>query len=99
MLESHRATILETAQKVERDLREQMASIEENAYGFAREKGMKIYELTPDQVAEWRACSSGIVEDFMNNAGDLGRRLMVGYGKLRTDPCCSSGPAGAFNGR
>lgn len=97
--ESQRAIILESARKVERDLRDRMASIEENAYAFARQKGMKIYELTPDQVAEWRACSSGIVEDFMNGAGDLGRRLMVSYGKLRTDPCCSSGPAGAFNGR
>ena len=32
----------------------------------------------------------------MSNAGDTARRLMEAYGKLRTDPCCSSGPKGEF---
>lgn len=32
----------------------------------------------------------------MNAAGELGRRLMAAYGKLRTDPCCTSGPKGGF---
>ena len=64
-----------------------------------REKGMKIYELTPDQVTEWRACSSPVLEAFMTDTGDLARHLMGAYGMLRTDPCCSSGPAGSFNRR
>lgn len=81
------------------DLRQRMADIEAEAYAFAREKGMTVYDLTPDEVAEWRACSAGIVEDYMNVAGDLGRRLMGAYGKLRTDPCCTSGPAGRFTRR
>ena len=94
--ESHKTIILESSRKVEQDLRQQMGDIEAKAYAFAREKGMKIQELMPDQVAEWRACSASLIEDYLNSAGELGRRLMGAYGRLRTDSCCSSGPQGAF---
>lgn len=95
--ESDRAIILETSRKVERDLRDRMTSIEDQAYAFAREKGMKVHELSPNEVAEWRACSARLIEDYMSGAGELASRLMGAYGRLRTDPCCSSGPKGAFN--
>jgi C4-dicarboxylate-binding protein DctP len=88
---------LDVAKKVERHLREQMADIEAKAYAFARAKGMKVHELNPDDVAEWRACSAGLLHDYMEGGGDLARRLMGAYGKLRTDPCCSAGPEGVFN--
>ena len=88
---------VESARKVERDLREQMAEIEEKAYAFARAKGMKIHELSPDDVAEWRACSADLLADYMDEGGELARRLMGAYGKLRTEPCCNSGSAGAFS--
>ena len=56
---------------------------------------------TPDQVADWRACSASIVEGYIANNSDLARQLMIAYGKLRTDPCCTAGPAilGSFNRR
>ena len=60
---------------------------------------MKVRDLTPDQVAEWRACSAEVVDSFMASGGELNRQLLVAYGKLRTDPCCSAGPAGAFTRR
>jgi hypothetical protein len=53
---------------------------------------VKLKELTPDQVAEWRACSAGMLADYMAKNGERARRLMDAYGKLRTDPCCSAGP-------
>ena len=53
---------------------------------------MKIVELLPDQVAEWRACSSDLVLGYMDSTADLGTRLMAAYGRLRTAPCCSAGP-------
>jgi C4-dicarboxylate-binding protein DctP len=92
-----RTIFLEAARKVERDLRERMGDIEAAAYAFARAKGMKIHELSPDDVAEWRACSAGLLSAYMEEGGELARRLMDAYGKLRTDPCCSAGPPGAFN--
>ena len=57
---------------------------------------MTVHDLTPDQVADWRACSASIVEDYISNNTDLARQLMAAYGKLRTDPCCTARPG---NGR
>jgi C4-dicarboxylate-binding protein DctP len=92
----HRAIIAAAARRAERDLRQHVAEIEAEAYAFARSKGMKIVELTPDDVAEWRACTAGIVEEYMDATGTLGGRLMAAYGKLRQDPCCTTGPKGKF---
>jgi len=55
---------------------------------------MKIVELMPYQVAEWRACSSDVLLSYMDTTADLGTRLMAAYGRLRTAPCCSAGPDG-----
>jgi hypothetical protein len=51
--------------------------------------------LTPDNVADWRACSADMVADYMDRNGELARRLMAAYSKLRTDPCCTAGPSEA----
>ena len=56
------AIILSAAKKAERDARQKSLKLEEKAYEFARSKGMKVRDLTPDQVAEWRACSAEVVE-------------------------------------
>jgi C4-dicarboxylate-binding protein DctP len=93
----HQRIVAEASSRVERELRDQMADIEAQAYAFARDKGMTVHELSPDEVAEWRACSARLVEDYMMSAGELGARLMSAYGRLRTAPCCSSGPQGAFH--
>jgi C4-dicarboxylate-binding protein DctP len=92
----HQAIITAAARRAERDLRQHTADIEGEAYAFARSKGMKIVELTPDEVAEWRTCSANVVEEYIDAAGELGERLMAAYGKLRQQPCCTSGPKGKF---
>jgi C4-dicarboxylate-binding protein DctP len=96
----HQTIIMEASRNAERRVRENVSAVETKAYAFARQKGMKIQELTPDQVAEWRACSWDVLDAYMNNPGDLPRQLLEAYGKLRTDPCCTAGPsAGAFSRR
>jgi C4-dicarboxylate-binding protein DctP len=92
----HQAIMTAAARRAEQELRQGMAETEVNAYGLARDKQMIVHELTPDEVADWRACSAGMMEDFMNSSGELGRRLMAAYAKLRTDPCCTAGPKGEF---
>ena len=89
--------VLEASKRAERDLREQMAGIEAKAYDFARSKSMKIHELTPNEVYEWRACSAPLLDDFMKQAGEMGAVLMAAYGRLRQQPCCSAGPTGTFS--
>jgi C4-dicarboxylate-binding protein DctP len=88
---------VEAARKVERDLRDRMADIEAKAYEFARNKGMTIHELSLDDVSEWRACSAGLLHDYMEGGGELARKLMRAYGRLRMDPCCNSASPGTFH--
>jgi C4-dicarboxylate-binding protein DctP len=97
--DDHKAIIAAAAKRAERDVREKSARLEEKSWEWARNKGMKVYDLTPDQVAEWRACSADVLEDYMGGGGELVRKLMLAYGKLRADPCCSTGPGGTFTRR
>ena len=39
-----------------------MTKIEASLYAVFQEKGMTVHELTPDQVADWRACSASVME-------------------------------------
>ena len=99
LTDQQRTIILAAAKRAERDVRQRSSKLEDKAYEFARNKGMKVRELTPDQVAEWRACSADVLATYMSGGGELVRQLLTAYGKLRTDPCCSAGPVGAFNQR
>jgi C4-dicarboxylate-binding protein DctP len=92
LTDRQRAILQAAARRAERDVREKSAKLEEKSWQWARNKGIKVHDLTPDQVAEWRACSADVVETYMKNGGDLGEKLMAAYGKLRSDPCCSAGP-------
>jgi C4-dicarboxylate-binding protein DctP len=91
----HQAVLSEAARQVERQSRDRLAEIETTIYGFAAGKGVTIKALTPDQVAEWRACSADMLAAYMERNGELARKLMDAYGKLRTDPCCTAGPSTA----
>jgi C4-dicarboxylate-binding protein DctP len=77
----HQTILAEAALDVERETRDRVADIEAKAYAFASTKGVKVLQLTPDQVAEWRACSADVLADYMATNGDLARQLMVAYAK------------------
>jgi C4-dicarboxylate-binding protein DctP len=96
---AHKAVIMEVAKQMESRILEKAAEGERTAFSFAREKGLKIVELTSHQVAEWRACSSDVLVSYMDTTAELGSRLMAAYGRLRTAPCCSAGPDGPSNRR
>jgi hypothetical protein len=59
---------------------------------LAKSKNVKLKELTADQVADWRACSAGMLADYMDKNAESAHKLMAAYRKLRTDPCCSAMP-------
>ena len=56
---------------------------------------MKVHDLKPDDVADWRACSADMLADYVNRAGPMGERLMAAYRKLRANPCCTAPPQGS----
>jgi C4-dicarboxylate-binding protein DctP len=92
--DGHKSVLAQVGRKVERDVRERASAIEASALELARSKGVTIYDLLPSEVTEWRACSAGLLVDYMERGGELSHALMRAYAKLRTDPCCSAGPQG-----
>ena len=65
----------------------------------------------PDTIAKWiqarmevqdralielvEEASADMLATYMERNGELARKLMDAYGKLRTDPCCTAGPTTA----
>ncbi len=92
MSPAHRAAIAQAASTVESEIRSRQPESEASARTFAKIKNVTLKELTPDQVADWRACSAGMLADYMDKNGEGARKLMAAYGRLRMDPCCSVVP-------
>ena len=92
---AHQAIVAQAARKVEIEINDQLQPSLDRYFAFGKGKGFKFHDLTPDQVAEWRACSAGMLSDFMDKSGERARKLMAAYGRLRMDPCCSAMPGGA----
>jgi C4-dicarboxylate-binding protein DctP len=86
----------ELLKKVAQNLQERtwdrFLQVEAEAYAMAREKGMKIYDLMAGDIESWRACSSPLLEAYMERIGEPGQKLFAAYGKLRTEPCCRQAP-------
>jgi C4-dicarboxylate-binding protein DctP len=97
--EQHKAVMTKAAKASESAIRDNTSRLEQKAYDFVRSKGMKIHDLTPDQVAEWRACSAEVIDGYVSGGGELERKLLSAYARLRTDPCCNTGPSGIFTRR
>jgi len=95
----HRRFMQEAAVEAQRAILADLHKRESEGYALAAKNGMKVHEVTPDEVAEWRVCSAPVLEAFMSKAGELGQRLMEAYGQLRTQPCCSVGTPGVFTRR
>jgi C4-dicarboxylate-binding protein DctP len=91
----HRTIIAEAAAKVETEISGFRVASEERARAFAEKRNIKLQALTPDQVADWRACSAGMLADYMSRVGERARKVMDAYGRLRLDPCCSAAPGNA----
>lgn len=92
----HRRVVEEAAAEAQKAILVDLRKRETEGYALAEKNGMKIYEIAPDDVAEWRVCSAPVLEAFMSKSGELGQRLLEAYGQLRTDPCCSDGTPGVF---
>ena len=89
LTEEQRNLVVDVAERVEQSIWRWYFLLEADSYALAQEKGLKIQELTPEDISDWRICSSAIMESFMADTGEVGEQLMDAYGKLRADPCCN----------
>lgn len=98
--EDDRAILTGVALEEEQRSRKNFSEIDGGLYTLFREKGMTVHDLTPDQVADWRACSASLIEDYIEKHAELAQQLMAAYGRLRTQPCCTSNQStGTFSRR
>ncbi|HHN73049.1 MAG TPA: C4-dicarboxylate ABC transporter substrate-binding protein, partial [Thermopetrobacter sp.] len=77
----HRQIIMAAARRVEKDLRDKMNAIENAALEDVRPK-IKVIDLTEAERDKWRKATRPVVDAYIRNAGELGRRLVEMAGKL-----------------
>ncbi|MEJ1995314.1 MAG: TRAP transporter substrate-binding protein DctP [Limibacillus sp.] len=74
--EGQREIITAAALKAEMDVRDRVTEIEADAIAYAKENGMSVVELTPEQVEAWKAGSQPVLENYKKNAGALGEKVL-----------------------
>ena len=73
--EEQRVIMEAAAQKVEKELRDQMTALEAEAFDFVKDK-INVVKLTDDQLAQWQQLSTPVVEAFVKSAGPLGQQVV-----------------------
>ncbi|WP_321342639.1 TRAP transporter substrate-binding protein DctP [Breoghania sp.] len=81
--EQHRAWISESGLKVEKEVRDAMSSIEQAAVAEAEAAGMTVYYPTDEEIATWSASVQPVVDDYLANSGELGKKVYEGALALR----------------
>jgi C4-dicarboxylate-binding protein DctP len=72
----HRDAIHQAAVIAENHVRNEMASIEAEAYELSAANGMTIYHPTDAEIAAWKAASTPVYDGFKAKAGDLGAQVL-----------------------
>jgi C4-dicarboxylate-binding protein DctP len=62
--------------------RSKVADMGREGLELARQKGMKVYDISPGEVKEWKDCATPMLTDFLSKAGKLGQTVMGGYRQI-----------------
>ncbi|MEM6761856.1 MAG: TRAP transporter substrate-binding protein DctP [Pseudomonadota bacterium] len=73
--EEQQGWITEAARFAEKDVRDRVSEIEAGAYKEAKSNGMTIYELADEEVDAWKKASQPVIETWLKEAGDLGKKV------------------------
>ena len=68
--------IIKSAEIAEKDVRDNVAKIEQEAYDLAKSKGMKIVTPSKADIDAFKSASKPVYEDYKKNAGSLGAQLL-----------------------
>ena len=79
----HKDIIAAAAEKADAAVRDHIARIESDAYQAAKDEGMTVVELSPDEVAAWREGADPVVQQYKASAGALGETLLEAAEELR----------------
>jgi len=71
----NQAIVTKAAQRVEKNLRDKIGRIEQDALAFVRDK-MTVVDLSDAERAKWRQATMTVVDEYKKRAGDLGVTLV-----------------------
>ena len=74
--------IIKSAEIAEKDVRDNVAKIEQEAYDLAKSKGMKIVTPSKADIDAFKSASKPVYEDYKKNAGSHGAQLLDAASKL-----------------
>ena len=78
----HKDIIIKSAEIAEKDVRDNVAKIEQEAYDLAKSKGMKIVTPSEADIDAFKSASKPVYDDYKKNAGSLGAQLLDAASKL-----------------
>jgi len=78
----HKDIIIKSAEIAEKDVRDNVAKIEQEAYDLAKSKGMKIVTPSKADIDAFKSASKPVYDDYKKNAGLLGAQLLDAASKL-----------------
>ncbi|WP_316977303.1 TRAP transporter substrate-binding protein [Shumkonia mesophila] len=81
LTDSERAVMTKAARRVEKELRDNMGRLEQASFDHVRDK-IKIIELTPEQLADWKKSTASVIDTFIKSSGPLGKQLVEAADKL-----------------
>jgi C4-dicarboxylate-binding protein DctP len=86
-ISEHQRAILKSAALIaDKEAADRMVNFEDQAYRQLIEReGAQVVTLSQDELLLWRICSSDVLSDFAERAGDRGHELMAAYAKLLQD--------------
>jgi len=90
-ISENQRTILKSAALIaDKEAADRIVNFEDQAYKqLVEREGAKVVTLSQDGLLLWRICSSDVLSDFIERAGDRGHEFMAAYAKLLQDPCCN----------
>jgi C4-dicarboxylate-binding protein DctP len=91
---AHKELILAASQAADKEAAGLLEQIESDAYRELAGRGVKIVELSDDELLRWRICSSDVLTNFLKNPGAFEQKLVSAYGRLRLQPCCNQPASG-----
>lgn len=83
--------ILKAAAAADEETRAIISDIEAKSYQELEAKNVKVVSLTDEELQLWRICSTDVLLQWLQKAGEAGHELMVAYGRMRKQACCGEG--------
>jgi C4-dicarboxylate-binding protein DctP len=76
LTEEQRKIISDAATNADNAVRNEMSKIEADAYAAAKENGMTVVELSPEDIEAWKAVSQPVYDAYLKTTGETGKKIL-----------------------